>query len=943
MKNAATTAMFLLLFTAAALAADFPKPYDAHCTERENVFAFTAKPAVKLVAKDKYEIAFAVKGNCDVTVGLIDEKGTVVRHLASGVLGKNAPAPFQKSSLQQKIYWNGKDDLGTYVKEPEKLRVRVMLGLKPEFDKRLGGASPKNLPGYAWGLVTAEDGVYVFSKGPGAHGNIFLRKFDHDGNYVRSLLPPPPGLPESKLGGMGCVEYEEGVKALHGPDLYETIADNGFIFAGVGGYGISSCQPFIAKNNVYFCNGGPNAYAPDQVPSRLYHVAVEGSLEPSGVNGQPLVLKFRKHVNPRLAVSPDGKYMYMGAVGTTVQYTSGHDHVVLRRTLEGDRVAEVFVGTIGKPGSDNASLSNPNGIDVDAQGRLYVCDFNNNRLQIFSPGGTYLKTIPVKQPTLVRIHQKTGGIYVKHSTRIRGEMKHRLTKFTSFDKPEDELHQDGVQAGLLAVDSWTAKPRLWMAGSGFSSHTSGTFGYGPGVTVWEEDGGSWKKICDFEADARREARANYMGSWHASGVGGKVSCDPVRERVYYNNRHIFDLKTGALLGRLRLPHTDDIAFDKRGYLHAHLNPGFYGQGVLRLDPSRPEKDQKGQTFYPEVPYDYGVEKKININTWQGLLPVKDQPGAKFFQEGIGVNMRGDIAVQSNIYYVPKMEESAWNEFTGGGKRGAYAKFNSVGRGGASSYAGWMRDIQERQKKGEDIYSIRRRPGVQLSGGTIWIYDSTGELRSECAAITGRLINGAGIDEDGRLYFVTNRPRMKGDRHFLEGRGGIIGGGKAQQPFTGTLVKTAGKDVRLLTVKSAIPMDSAPDRPADLMNCATPGLFGKDYLAWMEGASWFYAGASPITCNTCACPQLRPHTDWYKRTYVPEAYRHSVGIVDTAGNLVMHLGKYGTFDSKGTGMFLVRFLSGTDNHLVYDDYGERLVVLKLAYHASETTSIRDGVK
>ena len=101
------------------------KPYSPPCTERENVFAFTEKPSVKLVGKDRYEIAFAVKGNCDVTVGLVDGEGKVVRHLASGVLGANAPEPFQKNSLKQKIYWDGKDDLGTYVKEPGKLDVRV--------------------------------------------------------------------------------------------------------------------------------------------------------------------------------------------------------------------------------------------------------------------------------------------------------------------------------------------------------------------------------------------------------------------------------------------------------------------------------------------------------------------------------------------------------------------------------------------------------------------------------------------------------------------------------------------------------------------------------------------------------------------------------------------------------------------------------------------------
>jgi hypothetical protein len=81
-------------------------------------------------------------------------------------------------------------------------------------------------------------------------------------------------------------------------------------------------------------------------------------------------------------------------------------------------------------------------------------------------------------------------------------------------------------------------------------------------------------------------------------------------------------------------------------------------------------------------------------------------------------------------------------------------------------------------------------------------------------------------------------------------------------------------------------------------------------------------------------------DWYKRVYVPEQYRHSIGVLDDAGNLILHLGRYGNFDS-GLGnkskirvggdeisLSAVRFISGTDNYLVFDDGGERLTVLKL---------------
>ena len=96
--------------------------------------------------------------------------------------------------------------------------------------------------------------------------------------------------------------------------------------------------------------------------------------------------------------------------------------------------------------------------------------------------------------------------------------------------------------------------------------------------------------------------------------------------------------------------------------------------------------------------------------------------------------------------------------------------------------------------------------------------------------------------------------------------------------------------------------------------------------------------------------MRFHTDWYKRTFVPEQYRHSIGVVDTAGNLVLHIGQYGNFDSgnglgskvpvggDGIAFSDARMVSGTDNYLCFSDRGERIIVLKLNYHAEETVGI-----
>jgi hypothetical protein len=379
----------------------------------------------------------------------------------------------------------------------------------------------------------------------------------------------------------------------------------------------------------------------------------------------------------------------------------------------------------------------------------------------------------------------------------------------------------------------------------------------------------------------------------------------------------------------------------------------------------PGQGRAGQTksgrkimHYPEVPYDYGVEIKSGSDNspWQGALPFKDQSGAKGFQDGLGVNMRGDIAVESNIYYAPKMEEAGHATAFAGPLARIQAGLASDEDRAHSSYAGFMRGIHDRQKRGEQVYFIRREPGIPLVGSTVWVYDRTGELREECAVITRWIINGLQIDEDGNLYLVNASPRIidPEDGYFLWNKGGTFGmsGEKARQhTFTGTLMKTNGKKVRMRLARAPVPLDSPPSRKPDVMAAKYPGPCGREAWAWVDGAQWFYAGASPLKNEGCSCPVLRIHLDWYKRTFVPEAYRHSFGVVDTNGNLIMHIGKYGNFDSASgaesrvpvggdnIAVFLSRFISGTDNYIVYEDWGERIVVLKINYHAEESAPIQ----
>ncbi|MFC1671698.1 hypothetical protein ACFL01_01050 [Planctomycetota bacterium] len=963
MRRDALICIAAIAVAASALAADFPKPYDRQCTERENVFAFTKKPSVNLVAKDKYEITFAVKGYCDVTVGLIDAKGTVLRHLAAGVLGKNAPAPFQKDSLKQKIYWNGQDDLGVYVKEPARLMIRVRLGLKPEYDKRLGVTNPKSIPGrLAWGIACDESGVYVGAGNKYTRGDR-IRKFDHDGNYVCTVSPPPANLPPEKLKGMGFVEYEAGRKELQSPDFLSVSDEHNFLPRALSL--VKCCQFTIVGSRLYYCT---RAAPEGRGPSLLHYINTDGSTELKGAAGRPF-LKYSTAGAPFsqgapdwafLAASWDGKWLYL----TGQNFRGSPVDALFRCSLENDTPGGILVGEVGKSGSDNAHFQRPQGLDCDGQGRVYVCDFGNNRIQVFAPDGKHAKTISFDRPVEIKVHRKTGALYVRHKTRVQGKTVHRISKLTSYDNPAVELYLD-CPGGLMALDSWAAKPRVWLFGDGNMEGDDGVGG--TNVRIWEEAGKEFRKFADFQEEVTKEAEANHRGPWSGLNRGGqgKIVCDPTRERAYFNSL-FFDLKTGAILFETPLKGTDDAAFDKSGYMHCHFNPS-YQPGVGRVDPNqtvtRPWTRDWGEwtrpwprTVFKECPYDYGVEGK---GGWTGIVQTKDQLGAKYFQDGVGVNMQGDVAVQSNIYYAPKRDDDAV-QFAMAGNEGFVRKGEYQGSGDGVNYANFLADIKQRQKRGEEVYWIRPKPGIPLIGATIWTYNKNGEVRDECAVTAGGLINGVQIDEDGAVYFVSDKTRQIDDKPFLAGQGGIFGAGKdakvanpftgapgAKQPdpFTGTLIKVR-KKARMLSRNGPIPLEELPARPSDFMT-RRDGT----WKVWIEGAEWLYAGASPIVNGSCSCPTMRIHTDWYKRTFVPEQYRHSIGVVDTAGNLILHFGQYGNFDSgngltskipvgsDGIAFSDARMVSGTDNYLCFSDRGERVIVLKLNYHAEETVSIK----
>jgi hypothetical protein len=932
------------LFCGLALSAeDFPKPYSPPCTERENVFEFTEKPQCRFLGDDKYEITFAVKGRCDVTVGLIDEKGTVVRHIASGVLGSNAPEPFQKNSLKQTIYWNGKDDLETYVREPAKLRLRVMLGLKPTFDKFLGPTDPKALPGYIWALAADPDGVYVFTKC--AHrGHVSWRKFDHDAGYVKELYPPSAKAPWEKLGGMGFIRHETGKRALHSPAIHTgTWQEGGWMPDDFDGdlYGITLCRPAVVDGRIYLLSsGGPGVHG-RRCRNKLHFFNTDGSTDYDGVVGRPWFETDNNTQYPRLASAPDGKTLYCIGVHGRAGGTRSAAPVLLSGPANGTGLAKALVGNPTEPGADDRHFNNPSDVACDAEGRIYVADHNNNRVQIFTADGRRLKTLNVERPELIQVHQKTGVVYVGHWVRLSGKSVPCLTRFAPFPDMSEQRRWDDIPAFLMVLDSWSPQPRLWIAGR--AAQISGTnFSVRDGalLRIYEDAGDELRLICDFEKAAHSAADADRF-KW-PGGMAYSVVCDPVREKAYFNQQWIFDLQTGRLDGPAALSRHSpaEIAFDKSGYLHLRHGNHAAPKNVVRVDPERTVNGR-----YAEVPYDYGEE-------WEGYLGALSMPATdtQFYSWGLGVNPRGDLASMHYIGYSPRFQDDVDADI------GAY--FRS-GRGLGvyvhDAYAKFSQGLKDKERIGEALFFIRPRPGIDLVGNVIWTFQANGELENREAVLIGQFrANGVQLDEDGFLYFTNGRQRFWENRLFLQGQGGNIGGepyaGRNVTPFTGTYVKTAPGRAVFRIKQPRIAAESLPTRMPDLATPVGGGLGvaldgGGD--TWAEGVEWLYAGASPIVAKHCSCPQMRASLDWYKRSFVPENYRHSVGVLDANGNLIVHVGQYGNFDDcgktpfHGDGVALTRgaFVSTTDNHLCIADWGRRLIVVALLYHEEETVPVK----
>jgi hypothetical protein len=129
---------------------------------------------------------------------------------------------------------------------------------------------------------------------------------------------------------------------------------------------------------------------------------------------------------------------------------------------------------------------------------------------------------------------------------------------------------------------------------------------------------------------------------------------------------------------------------------------------------------------------------------------------------------------------------------------------------------------------------------------------------------------------------------------------------------------------------------------------------------VEGADWFYGGVGFCTPGACVCWNCRFDLDYFNRSFAPEPLHYSVAVLDSNGNLILRIGKYGNADD---GKPLVaeggpanpRSIGGdeaalfhacyvathTDRRVFIADAGNaRILSVKLGYHAEERIALKD---
>lgn len=977
MRRASTVrcALFALIVVAAGpslSAADA----DAFKVKRDEIFEFTEKPALARRGGHDIEISFASKGNCDVTIAIEDAQGKIIRHLVSGVLGPNAPEPLQKNSTRQNVVWDGKDENGVYIDRRDDCVVRVSLGLNPRFERTLFWDPRRRLGSWEEGSILyntatplvqpAPDGVYVFE----ARGLEQLRLFDHKGQYIRTIYPFPSDKLKSAKGlTWRTLPLDEQAVPVRSGFAQATLLTSGTSCILPGGShgggpstsGTAALAMVLHQNRIGL------------VFTRLNRLCTDGTTGGMELEGPatsfPEPNPFDRHLAPvqvgptSAAISPDGKWIYLtgytwGEGLDTVRQFALHKYLqgVARIPYEGTGEMTTFAGqmTPEATGSEPGKFVDPTSVACDAEGRVYVSDYMNDRIQVFSPEGKFLKSIAAVKPARVQINPKTREIFVFSwllptvNMRVASGkqpiiVKPSLTRLASFDDPKvvasyalplhsgDHVGSQTYYGGLefmVQLDPYADPPTLWMVADKPKEFDI----QGVGLQLYELKDKELVKLRDFS----EEAVANLGKSRLPVFWRQRLYANPKTGMLYIAEGHCGPLgknfhemveinPAGGKPKLIQLPFdAEDLAFDADGYC--------YMRDYLVIGRYNPAD-------WSEVPFDYGEERQhVSADHSSGRREATLSSALELYsgtllqKGGLSVSPRGNVLVSC---YVTKDNPApvAMRK----DEKPASLDGNETLRQTGLNEKGWPEGVR---------FQPQFYPG-RFYWGEVHVFDKHGKILYGDAVPGITELFGIAQDRDDNIYVLSTITQ-------------ILNGTPYPNEKTGTLMKfkpgkahvMCGGEIPNIPIKLA--ESEKPHRPPDGFR------YSEQY--WIEGADWKYGGVGFCGKNShCSCWNCRFALDYFARSFVPEVEHFSVAIIDTGGNLILRVGRYGNIDdgrpldpaggppeprSLGgdeVGLFYAPYLATlTDQRLFIADPGNgRILSVKLEYHASEQAALKDA--
>jgi hypothetical protein len=929
----------------------------AASTARAAAPAFTSAPAA-VRAGDAVKISFAVDAPTDVAVYVQDAEGRIVRHLAGGRLGDNAPEPLQRGTLAQALTWDGRADDGQPA-GPGPFRVRVGLGLTASYaghafaaTNRVGPNKVENI----LGLTVAPDGrLYALDACNGMvwGGNTRVLVFRRDGAYEQTIKPFPSTLTADKGRAAGAFTNAFGafnplIQNVQGLTFYPTEA--------------MPHQPAVtADGQVYLAMRNQRIAVLDR----------SGGIPAESFTGPQIAADASFGGYPALVACADGKSLLV----TGLNAGGGKGGNAIHRVRLPERAgAEPWFGEPAAAGSDNAHLRDVRSLALDGQGHVIVADCGNDRVLVLNERDrSVAASVPIKAPLWAAADGRTGALYVLVNVLGTNE----LVKFSGWEKPAEVARvmlkpaPGKNQSWRLALDATAAPTVVWAAlGSRLLRcedadgklaepvsadcyaaelywrpaadptrrevlcRKGGEPGYGAWIEILEESSG---KIRAFgkSAIAGKEGRSHRLGpdggiyiQDHAGQAGGILRLDrDANPRPFEATRN-----DPFLQGRLPAGPTGttmwerDFSVDRKGEIYVRAcGPEYHGlMTVHNYDTNGYLKKIVLQTVSDGM---YGPRLDTRGNLY--IMDATKAPGQPYPPE-FAASLAAFPAARDGIDWI----YGSVIKFTpaGGaiwfsGTQASPVTFEGFGSG--TSIAGL------RTTGGALVGTIARPPAaINFPGLRLQAAETrklTFRLRNESAGTQARFsfhrLRESYTDSCGPGFSLT--VPIQPDSDFTEYTLDLSGQKEWRDivhKFTlfPTLAdkgafrldwirfgEAGGPATNAWGAPLAWNFDAEDTRetklPATLAK-EKVGAYGRAGGAELQGACWWKAGFSPVgdlgVHNGCHCTGSDFDVDDFGRVFAPDTGRFRVGVLDANGNELLSFGGYGNQDCCGPESYVV---------------------------------------